>query len=566
MQFTIPELARAVHKSEGFIRQHIHRKHLAVRREGRNMTVALDEAMRWAHERGLSFVSPPGAQMTAATTQRRTARMAVLSWHEPGARPRNLFTHLRHRRQDALGPWAGKPAEAWQTDDFGHDLRLSTFEAPLERCQALVDRVVESGTLEIEGPVIDYAIEPRPRRHWAYRDRLHAEASVLSPFSRHSAEITEYWSLSAEPRKRWMETMASHEDEFRTKLSRLGFPLHRRVERTGNLIIARAEDTISCSLDACHDNTLRFRVDAEELLPESYRATVWASHSGDDVLRREIPVTLGRTAIDLTTDVDRIGFSVCRTIDGQCIDIKESVLVKEISVRVNFDAAPLLHLRDPRGRLIHTVKRSGVDSPIDVRLEKNGAELDKGIRRLWLDRQFHEREAAARREHNFVRFEPDEFTQAAEYFISLLHRGSDSKKPVYFADRYFMNYIKERRGHKLYLDMFAAATADRPLYILCADKETTRSVPWWTSYPEYLTKHVHVRSFLRRGDKIPGFHDRFLITPEEETVITHSFRGWVTDGVTFASLPYGVYRAEAERLWNMDVGSTTTPLVVREIA
>ena len=30
MQFTIPELARAVHKSEGFIRQHIHRKHLAV--------------------------------------------------------------------------------------------------------------------------------------------------------------------------------------------------------------------------------------------------------------------------------------------------------------------------------------------------------------------------------------------------------------------------------------------------------------------------------------------------------------------------------------------------------
>ena len=565
MQFTIPDLARAVHKSEGFIRQHIHRKHLAVRREGRNMTVALDEAMRWAHERGLSFVSPPGAQMTAATTQRRTARMAVLSWHEPGARPRNLFTHLRHRRQDALGPWAGKPAEAWQTDDFGHDLRLSTFEAPLERCHALVDRVVESGTLEIEGSVIDYAVEPRPRRHWAYRDRLHAEASVLSPFSRHSALITEYWSLSAEPRKRWMVFMESHEDEFRTKLSRLGFPLYHRVERTGNLMIAHAEDAVSCSLEVYHDNTLSFRVDAEELLSEAYRATVWASHSGDAVLRREIPVTLGRTTIDLATDVDRIGFSVCRNIDGQCIDVKESVLVKEISVRMNFDDAPRLHLRDPHGQLIHTVKVPGSHSPIDVRLDKNSSELDKNIRRLWLERQFHEREGAARRERNLVRFGPDKFDQAVEYFIGLLHRESDSKNPIYLADRYFMNYLKERQGHKLYLDMFAAATADRPLYILCADKETTRGAPWWTTYPKDLTWHVYVRSFLRRGDMGPGFHDRYLITPERETLITHSFSGWLTDGVTFASHPYGVYRAEAERLWDIEIGSTTTQLFVREI-
>ena len=505
--------------------------------------------------------------MTTATTVERTARMAVLSWHEPGARPQNVFTHLRHRRQDALGPWVGKPSKAWQTDDLGNDLRLSTFEASLERCQALVDRVVDSGTLEIEGSEIDYTLESHPRRHWAYRRRLQVDAAVLSPFSRHSAEITEYWTLAAEPRKRWMEMMASHEDEFRTKLSRLGFPLHRRVERTGNLIIARAEDTISCSLGRLPrqhtEISRRCRRTAAGINIALRYGPVTAATT---CFCERYPVTLGRTAIDLTTDVDRIGFSVCRTFDGQCIDMKESVLVKEISVRVNFDAAPLLHLRDPRGRQIHTVKRSGVDSPIDVRLEKNGAELDKGIRRLWLDRQFHEREAAARREHNLVRFEPDEFTQAAGYFISLLHRGSDSKKPVYFADRYFMNYIKERRGHKLYLDMFAAATADRPLYILCADKETTRSAPWWTSYPKYLTKHIHVRSFLRRGDKMPGFHDRFLITPEEETAITHSFRGWVTDGVTFASLPYSVYRAEAERLWNMDIGSTTTPLVVREIA
>ena len=56
MQFTVPELACAVRKSEGFIRQHIHRKHLTAYKEGRNVTVALEEAVRWAQERGLSFV------------------------------------------------------------------------------------------------------------------------------------------------------------------------------------------------------------------------------------------------------------------------------------------------------------------------------------------------------------------------------------------------------------------------------------------------------------------------------------------------------------------------------
>ena len=564
MQLTIPELARAVRKSEGFIRQHVHRKHLVAHKQGRRVTVSLEEAVRWAQERGLSFVPPAPVPMPTATARDRTARMTVLSWHQPGARPQNLFTHVRHRRQDALGPWAGMPAMAWQTDDLGHDLRLSTFDAPFERCQALIDRIVESGTLEIPGSEIEYALEPHPRRHWAYRDRLHVDASVVSPFSQHSAEITEFWSLLPEPSKRWTELLASPDDKIPTKLPRLRFPLEHRAERIGNLIIARAEDAISFRLEAYHHNTLRFRVDAEELPPDSYRATVWASHSGDDVLRREIPVMLGTTEIDLATDVDRIGFSVCRAIDGQCIDMKESVLVKEISMRIKFDAAPLLHIRDRQGQLIQTVQKPGVQSPIDVRLDKNSADLDSGIRRLRLDRQLQNREAVARRERNFVRFGPDKFAQAVEHFISLLLRESDSPDPIYLADPHFMNYLKVRDGHRMYLRMFNA-TADRTLNILCGDADVTRGAPWWSSYPKDLTRHMHVRSFLRHPDKKPAFHDRYLITPDRETVITHSFNGWYTDGVTFANLPYGVYRAEARRLWAMDVGSTKTPLLVREI-
>ena len=55
MKLTISELAHAVNRKEGFVRQHIHRKHLVTRKEGRNVSVELDEAMRWAHERGASL-------------------------------------------------------------------------------------------------------------------------------------------------------------------------------------------------------------------------------------------------------------------------------------------------------------------------------------------------------------------------------------------------------------------------------------------------------------------------------------------------------------------------------
>ena len=50
MNITIAELARAVNKSETYVRQHIHRQHLVARKDGRNISVALSEAARWAQE------------------------------------------------------------------------------------------------------------------------------------------------------------------------------------------------------------------------------------------------------------------------------------------------------------------------------------------------------------------------------------------------------------------------------------------------------------------------------------------------------------------------------------
>ena len=565
MNLSIPELALAVDKSETYVRQHIHRKHLTVRKDGRNVSVALGEAVRWAHERGLSFQLPARASLTAEAMNGRTARMTVLAWHAPGIQPRNLFTLIRHRRQDALGPWASEPDETWSSDDLTHELRLFSFDAPFERCQALVDRILDSGTLEVKGIEIHYDLESTPRHHWAYRDtRPLSDASTPSPFPRHSAEILEYWSFTAEPRKHWLEILESLPPDLPPRLKHLGFPLDRRSDRIGNLMIVGAEDAIACDLVAHHDRTLRFRVDTNGLLPGAYRATVWATHSGDEVLRREVSVTPGQTVIKLASDVDHIGFAIFRTADGQCVDLMETFLLMEAHVGLGIESGPTLHLHDSLGREIHKVKPAGSISKIEVHSDSDSPELDKGIRRQYIDRRVHEREATARRDGNLARFAPDEFDQAFRYFIGLLRQDSDRTKPVYLADPYFMNPLEGDEGTRLYLDIFAATTG-RPLRILCAQRENSDTQPWWPNYPKLLTNHVTVRAFLKHDKYRRGFHDRYLITPEREIIITHSINGWRKDGVTFASLPYGVYRAEAEQLWSMEVESTAAPLFVRVI-
>ena len=576
MDLTIAELARAVGKNETYVRQHIHRKHLTTRRDGRNVFVTFDEAARWARERGLPFGMPARALTTAGDMKGRAARITVLMWHKPNARSRNLFTLVRHRRQDALGPWASEPGEEWSSDDLGHGLRMSSLDVTLEQCQALIDRIVDCGALDIDGVEIDYDLYPIPRCHWAYRDkRPLARASVRSPFSRHSAEIIEYWSFGEEPRKRWLEIVESPQHGLSSQLARLGFPLDRLPDRIGNLMIAGAEDAIACDLGARHDRTLRFHVGAVDLSPGAYRATVWGSHSGDEVIRRDIGVTRSLTVIKLASNVDHVGFAIYRTVDGQCVDLMEVFLIMEISGRMEVASSPTLHIKDRRRRLNHEVTPAGSTSMISVRSDDDSAEIDRGIRRLWLERGLHEREAKARKERELVRFQPDEFAQAVQHVVHLLRRDSSRTGPLYLADPYFTPYLNERTAGdsdlvQLYLEMFAATTG-LSLRILCAQMKQDDTKPWWSNYPKTLTHHVSVRTFLKRNKDNPderkrGFHDRYLITPEHESIITNSFNGWRGHGVTFISRSYGVYRAEAEKLWAMDLQSTTEPLLVEEIS
>jgi hypothetical protein len=101
----------------------------------------------------------------------RAAQVTVLAWDAPGGQTRNLFTLIRHRRRDALGPWASEPDETWsERNNLGHQHRLLTFDGPFERCQAWVDRIRDSGMLPVNDREIRYALEPVLRRRWAYRD------------------------------------------------------------------------------------------------------------------------------------------------------------------------------------------------------------------------------------------------------------------------------------------------------------------------------------------------------------------------------------------------------------
>ena len=559
MNLTIAELAAAVDRSETYIRQHIHRKHLAVLKEGSRVYVKLDEAGRWARERGIPFQMPPSAAtaMTMMPMEDRVARMTVLAGKGPDGRLQNLFTLVRHRRKDGMGPWDSEPDEDWRTEKLADDLHLLSFDTSLQRCEPIIHRVLDSGALHVNDLEVRYDLASAPRCHWAYRDeRGTHDLPLRSPFKRHSAEILEYWSFADQPQKHWQEETKSSLTSGRSRFPRLGFPLDLRPDRVGNLMLARAEDAITCELQLHpQDGTLTFRVEADADTAEAYRGAVWASYSGDEVLRRQIAIVSGEALIELASDIDSVGFEVFRTADGQCIDLMSQHRIMGTTGNLYIQMGPTLRLEDRKHQFTHEVNPFHDVSNIKVNADDQGPELDRNIRRKRLDFIYHRQEASARRDGSFCRCESGQWVAAVRHFLRILAADSEPPSPIYFADPYFMQSARNPVEIKLWLDAFAATTG-APLLILCGKaKEGDDLSPWWSNYPTSLTSHVHVRIFTKGCDSNPAFHDRYLITPKREILITNSVSGWDSDGVTFIKSPYGVYRAEAERLWSTALGS-----------
>jgi hypothetical protein len=230
---------------------------------------------------------------------------------------------------------------------------------------------------------------------------------------------------------------------------------------------------------------------------------------------------------------------------------------------MNLSTNQTLEIRDQRRGTANTVSLGGAKSVIRVGDEQSDA-LDSGIRREFLGRRTWQRDRDARAQGNLGRFEPDQTEEAIDYFLNLLGDAWSSEGPIYLAEPYFLQRDRDSTNERIYSGMFAA-TRGQELRILCGGGN---AYGWLSEYPSVLAGHVAVRSFTsknRRGEDTPAFHDRYLIIPGEEIIITHSINGWHDDGVTFATLPYGVYQAQAQELWSLNIGDNSNGVHVREI-
>ena len=111
-----------------------------------------------------------------------------------------------------------------------------------------------------------------------------------------------------------------------------------------------------------------------------------------------------------------------------------------------------------------------------------------------------------------------------------------SEGSIYLADPYFMQRDFDNTDDRIYSSLFGL-TKGQSLRILCGQQNANA---WLLKYPSILTNHVAIRSFTckdNRGQDKSSFHDRYLITPDKEIIITHSINGWHDQGVTFATPP-----------------------------
>lgn len=506
--------------------------------------------------------------------ENRTARMSVLAWHPKGGGPRNLFTHIRHRRPDGVGPWSGEPDRIWRTTEFPAsdavkpgEIRLYQLDAPLEHCVELARRILYGNVLAIDDVEVCYDLEPRPRSHWAYRNHMGTDGhSVNSPFSRHSAKVTEFWSFAPEPRDQWRRICESYvPPQLEDHVRGMGFRLDQRLDRVGNLMIAGALDDIDCELFNGRTHLILNvnSADGTDLPENAYYATVWAGDSDDDLLHQHFELAGRRTIVNLDSELDQIGFAVYRRPDGQCFDRWEVPLVREISIGLSLSTGQTINVRDPRRGTSNPVSLGDSRSVIRVGDELADA-LDAKIRQEVLGRRTWRRDRDARTQGNLGRFEPDQTEKAIDYFLNLLGDVWRSEGPIYLAEPYFLQRDRDHTNERIYSGMFSG-TRGQELRILCGGGN---AYEWLSGYPSVLAGHVAVRSFTsknRRGEDTPAFHDRYLIIPGEEIIITHSINGWHDDGVTFAMLPYGVYQAQAQELWSLNIGDNSNGVHVREI-
>ena len=358
--------------------------------------------------------------------ENRTSRMSVLAWYPKDGKVRNLFTHIRHRRADGMGPWAGEPDGVWHTTTFPSnetvqqgEIKLHLMDASLAYCLELVKDILDKNAMVVEGLEVFYALEQPVRCYRAYRDHMRIDDhSVSSPFTRHSAKVTEVWSFDPDPRDYWRKVCESYTSrQLEDTLPSLGFRLDQRLDRVGNLMISGAEDEIDCEL-ANRRTHLRLSINTADGTgpPEkAYFATVWAGDSDDALVHQHLEITERHTIINVDSALDQIGFALYRRRDGQCIDKWKTTLGREMIIGMTVSTGQTLAIHDTRRGTTNPVSIGDSRSVIRVG-DENSAALDSAIRQETLARRSWQQDRYARSQGNLGRFGPDQTEQAIDFF------------------------------------------------------------------------------------------------------------------------------------------------------
>ena len=572
MPLTVAELALAIGMDENYVRQHIRRKNLRAGKDGRRVFIEEAEAARWAKERGLPFSQATGTLEFGDEVSTRAARITMLAILGTDGTSRNVFTLIRHRDRRSLGPWDKEEDLSWHcatvpVENAGETKGLSfyRYDGMWTDCQEFVDRILREGKLDIEGHEVQFTLESKPQRHWAFQEHTSSGAEPLnSPFSSSSAEITEYWCFDPETQERWITGLQASEEAAQKMVDALHFPINKRSDRVGNLMIARALDAVESEIASRHDNRLILRVasrDWAEPPPGAYSATVWADYSGDKVIHQSIEISNSETVLDHESDIDLVGYEINRSSDGVCINRYEAHLIKEINFQIAMSGPPTeLSIHVPRRG--YSIKRqmdtNSIASTFSVASDDSDG-LDQAIRKKHLVHVARETDRAARNEGSLYRFGPDQVDEAVEHIAQLVRAKANSEGPIYFSDPHLSG--ESQTELKVLMAILAGANG-RPLYILSGRWKNSlrinRTLP--------LIEQAKVRNVTGAdGRGKPAFHDRYLITPAGETLITNSVNGWESDGVTFDSHSYGVYRAEAEKFWSLNAGVNGNDILVEEV-
>ena len=560
--FTIQQLAEAVGKTENFIRQHIFRGHLKFKKEGHRTYVTYTEARRWCRERGLT-ISQPQLSLADFVAKPKVARLTVAARLCDDGQYLNLFTLLRIRRRDRLGPWQPSVNEVWKSEEFDNAIFLFTFDGDLSSCESMINLARDSGKIELGDRICRFDVHESPRSFRAYRDH-HGDYDepIQSPFKDHSASIREYWCRESETRRQLLEEL-SENIPSQKEFGSLGFPLRERIDRVGNIMVATAMDQVTCELIATHNRELIFDIDGD-FTPGEYRATLWAMQNGDTISHSQMAVRSRTSNVNLPEDPDRIGFEIHSSSDDQCIDRFDVNLIEQFNLKLAINAGPPLELTDKSGNKARVASIISATSNISMRSDVEVRSVERMVRTRKLGYMAKKREISARREGKLRRFEPLHLNDARSHFVQLLRQDDDKTTPIYLADRYFVEAFKAGKNFQFSTEILEA-TRGREFRVLCTQSPSNKKSRWWKEWPTWLIDHLVVRCFRTQvPDLKPAFHDRYLITPQNEVLLTHSLNGWSNDGVTFVTLPYGVYRERAEHFWSMALESTNTEFYVEE--